>query len=39
MQIWADLNRDGYVSNAAEVAASLNTQGVDSVRVVDYLKR
>ncbi len=39
MQIWGDLNNDGYVSNAAEVAASLNAQGVDSVRVVDYLKR
>lgn len=39
MQIWGDLNNDGYVSNAAEVAASLNAQGVGSVRVVDYLKR
>lgn len=39
MEIWADLNHHGYVSNAAEVAASLNAQGVRGVRVVDYLRR
>ena len=39
MEIWEELNRNGYVSNAAEVAASLNAQGVSSVRITDYLRR
>ena len=38
MEIWEALSRDGYVSNAAEVAASLSDQGVSSVRVADYLR-
>lgn len=39
LQIWSDLRRRGYVVNAAEVAASLNAQGVSGVHVVDYLGR
>lgn len=39
MEIWQELSRRGYMSNAAEVAASLNAQGVNSVRVADYLRR
>lgn len=39
MEIWAALSRDGYVSNAAEIAASLNAQGVSSERLTDYLRR
>lgn len=39
MHIWSDLRRRGYVVNAAEVAASLNAQGVSGVHVVDYLGR
>lgn len=39
MEIWAALSNNGYMSNAAEVAASLNAQGVSSVRVTDYLRR
>lgn len=39
LQIWSDLRRRGYVVNAAQVAASLNAQGVTGVHVVDYLGR
>lgn len=39
MQIWNNLRMRGYVVNAAEVAASLNAQGVSGVHVVDYLGR
>lgn len=39
MEIWEALRSDGYVSNAAEIAASLNAQGVSSERLTDYLRR
>lgn len=39
MEIWAALSSNGYVSNAAEIAASLNAQGVSSERLTDYLRR
>lgn len=39
LQIWSDLRQMGYVVNAAEVAGSLNAQGISSVHVVDYLVR
>ena len=39
LQIWSDLRSNGYVVNAAEVAASLSAQGVSGVHVVDYLGR
>lgn len=39
MEIWEGLIGDGYVVNAAEVAASLNAQGVSGVRVTDYMTR
>lgn len=39
LQIWSDLRSRGYIVNAAEVAASLNAQGISGVHVVDYLGR
>lgn len=39
MEIWEALSGAGYISNAAEAAASLNAQGVSDVRVTDYLRR
>lgn len=39
MEIWDGLRSAGYVVNAAEVAASLNAQGVSGVSVTDYLSR
>lgn len=39
LQIWSDLRGRGYVVNAAEVAGSLNSQGVSGVHVADYLSR
>lgn len=39
LNIWTDLREMGYMVNAAQVAASLNAQGVSGVHVVDYLGR
>ncbi|MCJ1344889.1 hypothetical protein MMC31_003094 [Peltigera leucophlebia] len=37
VNIWGDLIRDGYGVKVSEVAASLTRQGVDRVKIKDYL--
>lgn len=39
MEIWQGLIGGGYVVNAAQIAASLNAQGVTGMRVRDYFRR